>query len=78
MIQSQAEGKPVEKLYTADEAAAYLKVTLRTIRQWLKDGSLKGSKVGKAWLIRESDIQAFIESRVPKKGEASDGPGNES
>ncbi|MCL5105247.1 MAG: helix-turn-helix domain-containing protein [Armatimonadetes bacterium] len=31
-----------------------------TVRIWLRDGKLKGHKIGKAWRIYKSDLEAFI------------------
>lgn len=66
MVQSPAGGERVEKLYSAEEVAEYLKVTLRTVRDWIKKGEIRASKVGKAYLVKESDIQRFVNDRMLK------------
>ncbi|MDI6854529.1 MAG: helix-turn-helix domain-containing protein [Deltaproteobacteria bacterium] len=56
------ESPTLEKLYTPEEAAAVLRVKPRTIMEWLRQGKLKGVKLGgKLWRIREADLRAFIE-----------------
>lgn len=55
------------EMYTSDEVADILKVKERTIRQWLRDGKLKGVKIGTHWRIMEEDLQDFIERH--KKGD---------
>lgn len=52
----------LEKLYTTAEAAEVLGVSVRTIFRYMKDSEpkLKAQKIGKAWKIKESDLQAFI------------------
>lgn len=47
----------MEKFYTRAEVAEMLHVTTRTIDRWLKAGILQGAKIGKRWVISESDIQ---------------------
>lgn len=52
----------IEKLLTPEEAAEALRVKVRTVMEWLRQGKLRGVKVGgKLWRIRESDLKAFIE-----------------
>ena len=51
-----------ERLLTPDEAAAIVKVSAKTIREWLKQGSLKGIKTGRLWRIKESELRKFLAS----------------
>lgn len=48
------------KVLTPDEAAALLKVTERTLLQWLRDGKLPARKIGRRWYISEEALVAFI------------------
>ncbi len=50
----------MEPYYTPDEIAERLKITRRTIYQWLKQGRLKGVKLGDLWRVSESDLKAFL------------------
>ncbi len=52
-----------EKLYTTDEVAEVCRVTIETVREWLKDGKLVGTKPGRAYLIKESDLKTYLEAR---------------
>ena len=54
-------GGEFERLLTPDEAAAIVKVSAKTIREWLKQGKLKGIKTGRLWRIKESELRAFLE-----------------
>lgn len=47
----------MEKLFTPEQAAKYLNVTRRTIYQWISEGELPATKVGRGWRIKESDLQ---------------------
>lgn len=48
------------KLYSIDEIADILKVTQRTIYNYIKSGSLKAIKIGKYWRIKHSDLEQFL------------------
>ena len=54
-----------DKLLTPEEAAAIVRVSPKTIREWLRKGELKGIKTGKLWRIKESDLRALL-SGAPK------------
>lgn len=49
-------------LYTVDEVAVVLKVTKRTVWNYIKDGKLKACTFGKAKKITETDLKDFINS----------------
>jgi len=50
-------------LLTAQEVAALLRVDEATVRRWLRDGELFGLKMGRAWRVSESELQAFLQGR---------------
>jgi excisionase family DNA binding protein len=50
------------KFYTIQETAEALKVTPQTIRAWLKQGKLKGVRVGRPILITEKNIKEFLQA----------------
>jgi len=52
---------PDFKLYTIDEIAEILKVTQRTIYNYIKSGALKAIKIGKYWRVKQSDLEQFLE-----------------
>lgn len=51
----------LEKLYTVDEIAKMTALTTRTIRNYLRSGTLKGRKIGGQWRFTSADIQAMLE-----------------
>ena len=55
-----------EALYTVTEAAAYLKVRPKTVREWLKLGKLPGVKISTTWRIREEDLETFLAGKAPE------------
>jgi excisionase family DNA binding protein len=51
-----------EKLLTPEDAAKVLVVEAETVRSWLRDGKLKGVKMGRLWRVKESDMGEFLKS----------------
>jgi excisionase family DNA binding protein len=49
------------KLYTIQETAEALGVTAQTIRAYLKQGRLKGIRIGRPILITENNIKEFLQ-----------------
>ncbi len=52
---------PVDNIYTIEEAAAKLKMSIRNTRQWVSDGKIIAFKLGREWRIHEEDLQAVID-----------------
>lgn len=46
--------------HTADETAAILGVTKRTLMNYTKTGKITGSKIGGKWVFTEQQIKDFI------------------
>ena len=47
--------------YTPEEVADILKVRKHTVWNWLREGTLRGTKInGKIWRITDKDLEAFI------------------
>lgn len=53
------------KVYTLDEVADILKVTKRSLYNYVKAGKLQAVKVGKYWRVTENNLQAFISNGSP-------------
>lgn len=54
----------MDNIYSVDETAKILQVSEESIRRYIKSGSLRAAKLGKAYRIQEKDLQAFLESRI--------------
>lgn len=50
-------------LYTLDEVAAHLRVSLRTVRRFVSSGQLRAVKMGRKPLVTERELEAFVASR---------------
>lgn len=53
------------KVFTLDEVADILKVTKRTLYNYVKAGKLHAVKIGKYWRVSEESLQAFISTGTP-------------
>ena len=53
------------KLYTPDQAAEILQVSVSTIKRWLLSGELPGFKIGPAghWRVSSDDLASYVESK---------------
>lgn len=51
----------MDKMLSTQEVSKALGVSDKTIRQWLRDGTLKGYKVGpRLWKVSETDLAEFV------------------
>lgn len=50
----------IGRLYSVEEAAAYLHVTTRSILAYLKDGRLRGVKAGGKWQISADNLRRYV------------------
>ena len=48
-------------LYTVDEIAEKLDVAENTIRQYIKEGKIKGKKFGVKWFVPSGSIREYFE-----------------
>ncbi len=65
-----------DKLLTPKQVALRLQVNERTLTQWLRQGFLRGFKLGKEWRISPRDLDAFLEqsANVPTAADRFAGP----
>jgi excisionase family DNA binding protein len=49
-----------DEILTADEAAALLKVSTKTVLKLARDGDLPAQKVGRAWRFSRSELVAHV------------------
>jgi excisionase family DNA binding protein len=54
---------PLEELLTVQEVADELRLDRRTVYRYLRQGQLRGQKLGGIWRIRRSALTAFLEAR---------------
>lgn len=49
-----------ERFLRPAEAAQHLAVSPKTIRNWLRNGTLQGVKVGRLWRLRQQDLDGLV------------------
>lgn len=63
-----------EKFFTTEQVANILQVHPFTILKFIKQGKLKGIKLGRVYRIKESDINMFLEDRMTPGAKGSEKP----
>ena len=56
-----------EKFFTAEQVANILQVHQFTILKFIREGKLKGIKLGRVYRIKESDVEEFLQQRMTIK-----------
>jgi excisionase family DNA binding protein len=51
------------ELLTVEQVAAYLQLNRLTVYRYIREGRLPAVKLGKAYRIRQADVEAFLESQ---------------
>jgi excisionase family DNA binding protein len=51
-----------ERFLTLNEAAEVLRLSTRTVREYVKRGEIRGKIIGKRWRFRRVDLDAFFEN----------------
>jgi excisionase family DNA binding protein len=55
------------KFYTIAELSAILNVTPQTIRRYIKQGKLKGQRIGRPTLVTERSLRNFLGVETEEK-----------
>ena len=58
-----------EQLYTPQEVADFLKVDVRTVYRWLREGEMNAIRFQREYRIAESDLRDFLERRRTRPGD---------
>ena len=66
----------MEEVYTVQEVAQNLKVSERTVRNWIESGELPAFPIGKrGYRISKADLQVFIDERKKRNLDIKDDRG---
>ena len=60
-----------KKVYTVSEFSKDLSVPQSSVRRWLKSGELRGTKMGKKWLIPASEIERLVNPPMGRRSQSS-------
>jgi excisionase family DNA binding protein len=58
-----------DTLYTTEEVAGKLKITPKTVREYIQRGELEAIDMGQGYRIYKRDLDAFLESRRRRRTE---------
>ena len=58
--------------YTVVEIAQLLDITPQTVRAYIKEGRLKGKRIGRPILITQESLNAFLEPSFSDRGIGGD------
>lgn len=53
-------------IYSTEDIAKLLNIHILTVRRYLKEGKIKGHKLGKRWYVTEEAIQDLLTGRTDK------------
>lgn len=59
-------------VYSVEETAQIMGVTVRTVYNYIKDGRLRAGKIGKYWRIQERDLQAMLDGAAQEHAKEID------
>jgi excisionase family DNA binding protein len=52
----------LEEVFTPKEVATTLKLSEKTVLQYLREGRLPGFRIGKHWRVKRADLAAIVQS----------------
>ncbi len=58
-----------DTLYTTEEVAEKLKITSKTVREYIQRGELEAIDMGQGYRIYKRDLDSFLENRRRKRTE---------
>jgi len=69
--------KPIgDRLLTLQDAAEVLRLSTRTVREYVSRGEIEGRIIGGRWRFRRADLDAFFEN-APRKWDFAEKGGDE-
>jgi len=54
----------VDEILTIDEVARYLKVSEKTVYEWVKRREIPAGKIGTAWRFKKSELEQWVNARL--------------
>jgi len=56
-----------DQLYTVEEIAQHLAVSIKSVRRWIGSGELRAYRIGHQLRISEEDLRSFLAARHNRK-----------
>lgn len=54
----------METYYTPKEISSKLKLNIRTIYKWVREGKINAVKIGDVWRVSESELQRLLKGET--------------
>ena len=55
------------EIYTLQELSKKLNITIIVLRRYIKSGMLKASKIGRSYIVQETDLKEFLDNYKDKR-----------
>lgn len=55
----------MKELYSPHEVAKILDVHVKTVRRYLRDGTIIGQKIGGSWKVSSEELKKQIDKKIP-------------
>jgi excisionase family DNA binding protein len=52
-----------KQVYSPEEVSKILGKSLETVRRWLRDGTLAGTKLGRSWIVSNAEIERILRNK---------------
>jgi excisionase family DNA binding protein len=56
----------MDEYLTPEEVAEILKVSEKVVKDWLRAGTIPGTKIGKLWRVPKAELETWLESNTQK------------
>jgi excisionase family DNA binding protein len=66
-----------QDLYSVEQVASQLGLHVRTVRNYVRDGRLKGVRIGKQYRIARQDVESLTGQRAAAPANSADAPRRE-
>lgn len=62
----------MDEYLTPEEVAKILKISEKVVGDWLRNGDIPGTKVGRLWRIPKADLETWLESNTQRPKPAAE------
>lgn len=59
----------MKELFSPQEVADVLDIHVKTVRRYLRDGTLNGIKIGGSWKVSKEELEILVDHSIPKSME---------
>jgi excisionase family DNA binding protein len=56
-----------KELFTVEEASIILNLHIKTVRRFLREGRIRGRKIGRSWMISAEDLKEYAHGELKRE-----------